>query len=162
MGVKSVLTIAVITVSDRAFKGEYADKSGPTIINLLKQSGLECEVQSELVPDHREKLFRALARNLDKDYIFTTGGTGISPGDVTPDVTASICDRKLPGISEYLRSMSLKETPYAVFSRAYCGIKGNTIIVNFPGSVKAVTLCTWLMIPLLEHGKAMLKGKGHE
>lgn len=156
-----MLTIAVITVSDRAYKGEYADKSGPTIVNLLKQSGIECEVNSELVSDDRDKLFSALARNLDKDYIFTTGGTGISLRDITPEVTASICDRELPGISDYLRAQSRKETHYAVFSRAYCGIKGKTIIVNFPGSVKAVTLCTWLMIPLLEHGKAMLKGEGH-
>lgn len=157
-----MLKIAVITVSDRAFKGEYADKSGATIINLLKKSDIECEVYGELIPDDKEKLFGALAHNLDKDYIFTTGGTGISPRDITPDVTASLCDRELPGISNFLRTESRKETPFAVFSRAYCGIKGKTIIVNFPGSVKAVTLCTWLMIPLLVHGNVMLKGIGHE
>jgi len=151
----------VITVSDRAFKGEYADKSGPVIRELLEKSGLACEVFYTLIPDDKKQLSRAFDENRDKDYIFTTGGTGISSRDVTPDATAAFCERELPGVSDYLRAESLKETPFAVFSRAYCGIRGKTIIVNFPGSVKAVTLCTRLMIPILEHGKKMLAGEGH-
>ncbi|MBN2442804.1 MAG: MogA/MoaB family molybdenum cofactor biosynthesis protein [Spirochaetales bacterium] len=157
-----MLTIAVITISDRGFKGEYPDKSGPAIISLLKNAKVECDVTGELISDDKELIKKTLAKHLNKDYIFTTGGTGISSRDVTPEVTSSMCERELPGVSDYLRTESLKETPFAVFSRAFCGIKGNTIIVNFPGSVKAVTLCTRLMIPLLEHGKAMLSGKGHE
>jgi molybdopterin adenylyltransferase len=156
-----MLRIAVITISDRASKGEYEDLSGPVIADLLKGSGLDCRIQLDIVPDNKDDIKKILSLYLDRDYIFTTGGTGISPRDVTPEATGEICDRELPGVSEFLRAESLKETPFAVFSRAYCGIKGNTIIVNFPGSVKAVTLCTQLMIPLLKHGKKMLMGKGH-
>ena len=156
-----MLSIAVITVSDRASSGEYADKSGPSITALLEKSGHDCTVTYELVPDNKEKIYQAFSRNLDKDYILTTGGTGISPRDVTPDVTASFCERECPGISNYLRNESIKETIFAVFSRLYCGIKGKTMIINFPGSVKAARFCTQLVIPLLEHGKRMLSGEGH-
>jgi molybdopterin adenylyltransferase len=156
-----MLAIAVITVSDRAYKREYDDRSGPEIIRILEQSGIPCRVTRDLVPDDKDKLLTCLKQNLDKDYILTTGGTGISPSDITPEITASLCDRELPGISDYIRRESLKETPYAVFSRGYSGIKGRTIIINFPGSVKAATFCTRLVIPVLEHGKKMLQGEGH-
>jgi len=156
-----VLRIAVITISDRAARGDYTDMSGPAIIDLLDKSRLDCTTCHELVPDDKDKIYQALSENLDNDYILTTGGTGISQRDVTPDVTASVCDRECTGISNYLRNESLKETPFAVFSRLFCGIKGKTIIINFPGSVKAAQFCTRLVIPLLEHGYKMLQGKGH-
>lgn len=156
-----MLEIAVITVSDRASRGEYEDLSGSKIIELIKQSGLETNISSCVVPDEKDEIKRALLANVGKDYIITTGGTGISPRDITPEVTEEICEKSIPGISEMLRAESLKETKFAVFSRGYCGIHKNTIIINFPGSVKAVTLCTNLMIPLLEHGIKMLHGGKH-
>ncbi len=156
-----MLEIAVITVSDRASRGEYEDLSGSKIIELIKQSGLETNISPCVVPDEKDEIKRALLENVGKDYIITTGGTGISPRDITPDVTEEICEKSIPGISEMLRAESLKETKFAVFSRGYCGILKNTIIVNFPGSVKAVTLCTNLMIPLLEHGIKMMYGGKH-
>jgi molybdenum cofactor synthesis domain-containing protein len=111
--------------------------------------------------DNKEQIKEMIEKKMGVDYIITTGGTGISPRDVTPEVTSSICTRELPGISEMLRIGSYKETKNAVFSRAFSGVKDNTIIINFPGSVKAVLLCTKLMIPVLEHGIKMLYGGKH-
>jgi len=156
-----MLEIAVITISDRASRGEYEDLSGPKIVEFIKAGPVEANVTVSIVPDEKEEIRAALLENIGKDYIFTTGGTGISPRDVTPEVTEEICEKALPGISEMLRAESYNETPFAVFSRGYAGMKGNTIIVNFPGSVKAVTLCTKLLLPLLEHGKKMLAGGKH-
>jgi molybdenum cofactor synthesis domain-containing protein len=156
-----MLEVAVITVSDRAFKGEYDDLSGPEIKNILQRSELNIDVVLTVVPDDKEAIREAIIGNLGKDYIFTNGGTGISPRDITPEVTEEICEKELPGISEYLRGESLKETKNAVLSRGYSGVKGKTIIVNFPGSVKAVSLCIRLLIPVLEHGIKMIKGEKH-
>ncbi len=156
-----MLEIAVITISDRAFLGDYQDLSGPSIVELINESHLEADVTLTIVPDDKVQIKKAIQHNIGKDYIFTNGGTGISPRDVTPEVTRTICDKELPGISEMLRRESYRETSFAVFSRSYAGIKNDTIIINFPGSVKAVTLCTKLMLPLLEHGKEMLLGGKH-
>jgi molybdenum cofactor synthesis domain-containing protein len=157
-----MLEIAVITVSDRAFKGEYQDLSGPTIVEMINESPINANVSLTIVPDDKAQIKTAIMHNLGKDYILTTGGTGISPKDLTPEVTKEICDKELPGISEMLRRESYKETPFAVFSRGYSGIRGRCIIINFPGSVKAVTLCTNLMLPLIEHGTLMLQGGKHQ
>lgn len=156
-----MLKVAVITVSDRAFMGEYQDLSGPKIKQIILESELEAEVSLSVVPDNKMDIQRAVEDNLDKDYIFTSGGTGISPRDITPEVTKDVCDRELPGISELLRRESYRETKYAVLSRGVSGVRGETIIVNFPGSVKAVTLCTRLLLPIMEHGKEMILGGKH-
>lgn len=156
-----MLEIAVITVSDRAFSGEYEDLSGPKIDEILKNSDLKTRVSITVVPDEKKAIKKAIMEKIGADYIFTTGGTGISSRDITPDVTREICDFELPGISELLRRESYKETRFAVFSRGFCGVKGKTIIVNFPGSVKAVALCTRLLLPVLEHGIHMLEGGKH-
>lgn len=156
-----MLKISVITISDRAFRGEYEDRSGPKIIKLLKDGSVKAEISHTIVPDDKIMLKKELEGNLGKDYIITTGGTGISPRDITPGITKDVCDFELPGISEMLRSESLKETRNAVFSRGYSGVKNKTIIINFPGSEKAVTLCTKLVIPLLEHGLKMIRGEKH-
>ncbi len=156
-----MLEIAVITVSDRAYKKEYKDLSGPQIKQMIEESGIEAEVSLSVVPDERKAIKEALMANSDKDYILTTGGTGISPRDITPDVTREVCDKEVPGIGEFLRQESLRETPYAVFSRGFSGLKDKTIIINFPGSVKAVALCTRLLLPVLEHGKKMILGGKH-
>jgi molybdenum cofactor synthesis domain-containing protein len=156
-----VLKIAVITASDRAYRGEYPDLSGPKIKEIIDQSGVEAEVSLSVVPDEKGLLKKEMEWHLDKDYILTTGGTGISQRDITPEVTRSVCDMELPGIAEMLRAESYKETPFAVFSRGTAGILKKTIIINFPGSVKAVTLCTELILPVLEHGIQMLHGGKH-
>ncbi len=156
-----MLKVAVITISDRAFRGEYADLSGPAVRDALTESLPETEIVMEIVPDEKEKIARAIENHLDCDYILTTGGTGISPRDVTAEATRKICDRELPGISEWLRRESQAETPFAVFSRGHSGMRGKTIIVNFPGSVKGARFCARLMSTVLEHGAEMIRGAGH-
>jgi molybdenum cofactor synthesis domain-containing protein len=156
-----MLEVAVITVSDRAFRGEYHDISGPTIVDIITESAIPANVSLTIVPDDKAQIRTTLLQNIGKDYIITTGGTGISSRDITPEVTREICDKAVPGIAEMLRFESYKQTRNAVFSRGFCGIRDNTIIINFPGSVEAVTLCTKLILPLLEHGKKMLHGGKH-
>jgi molybdenum cofactor synthesis domain-containing protein len=156
-----MLEIAVITVSDRAFRGEYEDLSGPKIREIIEKSDIDARVSLTVVPDEREAIQKAIEEKIGIDYIMTTGGTGISSRDITPDLTRELCDLELPGISELLRRESYKETPFAVFSRGFSGLKGKTIVVNFPGSVKAVTLCTRLLLPVLEHGIQMIEGGKH-
>ncbi len=156
-----MLIISIITLSDRAFNGIYEDLSGPKIKEIILENKIDCKISNIIIPDEVEDLKKELQKSLDSDYIITTGGTGISPRDITPEVTRSFCDFELPGISEMLRYESLKETQHAVFSRGFSGVRGKTIIINFPGSVKAVTLCTKLIVPILEHGKKMIEGKGH-
>ncbi len=156
-----MLEIAVITISDRAFRGEYQDMSGPAIVEIISESDTEANVTLTIVPDDEIQIEKALRDHLGKDFIFTSGGTGISPKDLTPDITRTICEKELPGVAEMLRRESYKETKFAVLSRGYAGMRGNTIIVNFPGSVKAAHLCANLMLPLLEHAVKMLKGGKH-
>lgn len=156
-----MLAIAVITISDRAHRGEYEDLSGPRIKEIIEQSELKAEVTMYVVPDEADSIAEVIRKNLHKDFILTTGGTGISTRDITPEITAGLCDRELPGIAEMLRYESYKETVNAVLSRGYSGMKGKTIIVNFPGSVKAVTLCTKRLIPVMEHAIRMVQGKKH-
>lgn len=156
-----MLKVAVITVSDRAYSGEYEDLSGPKIEQLILESGMAETVEVTVVPDDKEAVRKTLLNNLDKDFIFTTGGTGISPKDIAPDVTEELCERDLPGISEFLRRESYRETKYAVLSRGYCGIRGTTIIVNFPGSPKAAAFCTRLILPIIEHARKMVHGGKH-
>lgn len=157
-----MIRVAVITVSDRASRGEYRDRSGPLIEQMLKDAGFNgLVVRRQVVPDEAAQLRDAFKDHLDKDFIITTGGTGLSPRDITPEVTRSFCDRPVPGIGEMLRRESCRETPYAVLSRGYAGMKGNTLIINLPGSVKGVRFCTRLLIPLLSHARIMAEGKGH-
>ncbi len=155
------MKIAVVTISDRAAKGEYEDLSGPEIERIILEYMPGATVNREIVPDEPDRIEAAFAAQADADFIVTTGGTGIGPRDITPEVTVGYCDRLLPGIAELLRSESYKETPQAMLSRGAAGVKDNTVIVNFPGSVKAVRLCTTLLVPVMEHAVEMLRGEGH-
>lgn len=156
-----MLAVTVITISDRAFRGEYQDLSGPKIKNIIESSGYEVSVSLKIAPDEKEAIRKALCESIEQDYIITTGGTGLSPKDITPEVTEEFCEKEIPGISELLRRESYRETRNAVLSRGFCGLKGRTIIVNFPGSVKAVSLCTQLILPIMAHGKKMISGGKH-
>jgi molybdenum cofactor synthesis domain-containing protein len=157
-----MLKVAVITISDRASRGEYADLSGPRIKEILELELPEADITLAVVPDEAVAISEAIKKNLNHDYILTCGGTGLSPRDITPETCARLCDRDIPGISEWLRRESEKETPHAVFSRAYSGMKGKTIIVNFPGSLRGAELCTKLMAGIMMHGRDMAHGGGHE
>lgn len=155
------MKFAVITVSDRASSGVYEDKSGPAIVAALRGRFPDAEIEREVVPDGVESVVASFARHGGADWILTTGGTGPAPRDQTPEATARWCDRMLPGVAEYLRSQSLEQTPYAVFSRGIAGMRGSQFVVNFPGSVEAAEFCVGLLLPLLEHGVAMARGEGH-
>jgi molybdopterin adenylyltransferase len=155
------VTVSVITISDRASRGEYPDRSGPEIVSILREAFPEVRITTEVVPDEATAIVAAFQRYRQADFILTTGGTGVSERDVTPEATRGYCQRELPGIAEVLRAESYKETPTAVLSRGAAGIKGKTIIVNFPGSLKAVRLCTRVLIPVMEHALSMLHGEGH-
>lgn len=172
------MRVAVVTVSDRASRGEYEDRSGPALEAALREAyasaqaaaadgrghgipSTELELSRAIVPDEREAILAALLPFEAYDWIFTTGGTGPAPRDVTPEATLAFVDRQLPGLAEYLRLESLKETTHAVFSRGVAGMRGNCYVVNAPGSVKAAALCGRIFGPLLAHGRAMARGEGH-
>ena len=155
------MKVAVITISDRASRGDYADASGPEIEKDVRSRFADAEVTRRVVPDEQPRILAALEDCAGADFILTTGGTGISPRDVTPEATRRFLDRELPGIAECLRARSLAETPAAMLSRGVAGLKGGTIVVNFPGSVSAVRLCMTVIGPIMEHALRMVRGEGH-
>ena len=155
-------TARVITVSDRSSRGERADVSGPVVRELLRAAGYAAEEQIVLVPDEREQIEKALldAAEADIALIVTTGGTGFSPRDVTPEATIAVCERLTPGIPEAMRYASLQITPRAILSRAAAGIRGRSLIVNLPGSPKAARENLEAVLGALDHGLLMLRGEG--
>lgn len=155
------MKILVLTVSDRASKGIYEDRSGPAIEKILHDRFPDISVSRKTVPDEKTEIISAFEAGLANDFIITTGGTGLSPRDITPEATAGFCDRTIPGIAEYIRAESIKETPNAVLSRGTAGMKGNTVIINLPGSVRAVEFCINLLVPILPHALKMARGEGH-
>lgn len=155
------MKILVLTVSDRASRGEYEDQSGPAVESVLAEHFPDAHVQRLIVSDDKTDIENGLRAGLNFDFVLSTGGTGISERDRTPEVTQSFCDRLVPGIAETLRAESYKETPHAMLSRAVAGMKGNTLIVNMPGSVKGAAFCTRLLVPILKHAPNMARGKGH-
>ena len=155
-----MFTAAVVTVSDRGSRGERADGSGPRIEALLKERGYDV-VHREIVPDEAGEIERALVRLADERdvaLVLTTGGTGFSPRDVTPEATERACTRMVPGIPEAMRAASLKVTPRGMLSRGAAGIRGGTLIVNLPGSPRAAIENLESVLPALEHGLEMLRG----
>ena len=155
------MTVAVITISDRAARGEYEDLSGPEIENEVRTRYPSAAVTRSVVPDEPEAILEALKANAEADFILTTGGTGLSPRDVTPEVTARFCEKEVPGIAEVIRAQSYQETPAAMLSRGTAGLRGNTVVVNFPGSPKAVRLCMKILGPVMEHAMRMIRAEGH-
>lgn len=152
---------AVITVSDKGYSGEREDTGGPLVCELLREAGYEIAYTS-IVPDERELIERELIHtsdDLDIALTVTTGGTGFSPRDVTPEATIAVCHRLTPGIPEAMRYESLKVTNRAMLTRAQAGIRGKTLIINLPGSPKAIKENIKPILPALEHGLEMLRGK---
>ena len=150
----------IITVSDKGFAGERADTGGPLAAELLRAAGYEV-AYTAIVPDERDQISRALlyaSEELDLALVVTTGGTGFSPRDVTPEATIAICERLAPGIPEAMRQASMRVTPRGMLSRAQAGIHGSTLIVNLPGSPQAVRENLEAVLPSLEHGLEMLRG----
>ena len=155
---------AVITLSDKGFKGEREDVSGPTLVKALKEKGYEV-VEQILLPDNKALLKKELIRLSDErqlDLILTTGGTGFSSRDVTPEATLEVMDRNAPGISEAIRAESLKITPHAMLSRGVSVIRKKTLIINLPGSPKACSESLQVFINALPHALKNLRGEVSE
>ena len=164
----TAITIGILTASDKGSRGERLDESGALIRELVKSIAGEVR-RYEMVPDEREVLAERLMTWADLDHldlIFTTGGTGFSPRDVTPEATLQVCDRLVPGLPEAMRAEGLKKTPHAMLSRAVAGIRGRTLIVNLPGSVKGVRESLEAILPALPHAIEILRGEtsacGHQ
>jgi molybdopterin adenylyltransferase len=155
------MRVAVITISDRASRGEYEDLSGPEIEKEVFARYPSAEVTRSVVPDEPDAILAALRAGMGVDFILTTGGTGLSPRDVTPETTMRFCEKEIPGIAETLRAHSSAETPAAMLSRGYAGMRGSTVVVNFPGSLKAVRLCMKVLGPVMEHAIRMMRAEGH-
>jgi len=154
------ISVGILTVSDRCSRGEAEDASGPVIREwALSQLGAEVKEQA-VVPDERELIKAQLVAWSEQglDLVLTTGGTGFAPRDVTPEATRDVIEREAPGLAEAMRWEGLKKTPHAMLSRAVAGIRGNTLIVNLPGSPRAVREGLEAVLPAIPHGIEILSG----
>ncbi len=154
-------TAIVITLSDKVSAGEREDRSGPILVNALTDMGINV-VEHRVLPDEKDTLSTSLAERADSgdvDLIITTGGTGLAPRDVTPEATRAILDRELPGVAEMLRAEGYKNTPFAVLSRGLAGSRKQCVIINLPGSPKAVAEGMEALEPILLHAIQMTRGE---
>lgn len=153
--------VGILTVSDRAAKGEYSDESGPFMADILsRRMGWQVSMEGIVSDDLNEITDKLLAWcDNGANLVLTTGGTGFSPRDVTPEATLQVIDRQAPGIAEALRLESLKLTQHAMLSRAVAGIRHQTLIVNLPGSPKAVKEGLDVLMPILPHALALILGE---
>jgi molybdenum cofactor synthesis domain-containing protein len=157
-----VIRAAVLTVSDRSFRGERPDASGPAVAEMLRSLPAEI-TQQVVVPDEIPLIRRALLHFSDAqgyDLIVTTGGTGVDPRDVTPEATGGILDREVPGMAEAMRADSQARVPTAMLSRAVVGIRGKTLIVNLPGSPGGARENLAVLLPVLPHAIGKIRGEG--
>ncbi|MCF2664913.1 MogA/MoaB family molybdenum cofactor biosynthesis protein [Oscillibacter valericigenes] len=152
---------AVLTVSDRSFRGERPDAGGPLVVDMLKNTGYEVTVTA-IVPDEQAQIEEKLCQIADSgevQLLVTTGGTGFAPRDVTPEATLAVCDRLTPGIPEAMRYASMQVTSRAMLSRAQAGIRKGTLIINLPGSPKAAKENLEAVLSAIGHGLEMLSGR---
>lgn len=159
-----MITVGILTMSDKGSRGEREDLSGKEIERMIKD--LPAEVRAyEVIPDEADIIKAKIKEFVDKkklDLILTTGGTGVSPRDVTPEATREVIEKELPGMAEAMRAESLKKTPNAMISRAVCGIRKQSLIINLPGSPKAVRENLAVLLPALSHAIEKIKGSQEE
>ena len=152
---------AVLTISDKGSRGERKDLSGPVIKEMMENIGAEI-VYEEIIADEKEEIKEAIIKIADQkqaDLILTTGGTGFAERDITPEATLEVLEKEVPGIPEKIRADTISITPQAALSRARAGIRKGTLIINFPGSPKAVRECLQSVIDIIPHGVKILKGE---
>jgi molybdopterin adenylyltransferase len=155
-----LITAGVITLSDKGSRGERVDLSGPEVTRMLKGIGIETTCY-EVIPDEADVIEKKLIEFVDDrklDLVITTGGTGVSPRDVTPEATLRIIDREIPGMAEAMRRESMLKTPHAMISRALAGIRKTTLIINLPGSPKGARENLAVILPALKHAIEKIKG----
>jgi len=155
-----LIRAAVITVSDKGARGEREDLSGPEVVRLLQARDIAV-VCTLVVPDEQDQIEAALVDCADRmklELIVTTGGTGVTPRDITPDATRAVLDREIPGMGEAMRQASMAVTPHAMISRALAGIRGQTLIVNLPGSPKGARENLLAVMPAIPHAVDKIKG----
>ena len=154
--------VGILTISTRGAAGQRDDTSGAAISELVTGAPLGATIEArKIVPDDRASIEAALrhwADDLHLNLILTTGGTGLSPTDVTPEATLALVERLVPGLAEAMRAESLRQTPYAMLSRAVAGTRGQTLILNLPGSERGVRECLGVVLPVLPHAIALLTG----
>jgi len=159
-----IFKVGILTVSDKGWRGERQDRSGEVIREILSQIGAHI-ANYDIVPDEKNLIAEKLIKWADEDkvdVIITTGGTGLSPRDVTPEATLAVVDKVAPGFAEVMRAESLKKTPHAMLSRAVSGTRGGCLIINLPGSPKAARECLESILPALPHAVETLRGQGGE
>jgi len=159
-----MFTVGILTISDKGSRGERQDKSGEAIREIF--SSMDVRIANyDIVPDEKELVVEKLVNWADRgklDVVITTGGTGLTPRDVTPEATLAVVDRIVPGFAEAMRAESFKKTPHAMLSRAVVGTRGQCLIINLPGSPKAVRECLAVILPALPHAVETLKGQSGE
>ena len=159
-----MFNVGILTISDKGSRGERQDESGKAIRECLACLNVQVK-KYDIVPDEREIISSRLKEWADEaglDLILTTGGTGLSPRDVTPEATLAVLDRLAPGFTEAMRREGFKQTPLAILSRAVAGVRKKTLIINLPGSPKAVRECLEVIIPALPHAVEVLRGEATE
>ena len=151
-------TAKVITVSDKGYRGERVDESGPLVKELLSEAGYDV-LDVTIIPDEKDMIIDELIKASDDDIalIVTTGGTGFAPRDITPEATTEVCERMVPGIPEAMRAASMAITNRAMLSRGVAGIRKRSLIINLPGSKKAASENLLSVLPSLEHGLSILR-----
>lgn len=155
-----MFSAGIITVSDKGSQGKRQDLSGPAIAEMLAEAGIEIK-QTLIIPDEVEQIQKTIIQFADVeklDVILTTGGTGVSPRDLTPDATLKVIDKEVPGMAEAMRLASMKITPHAMISRAVAGIRGRCLIINLPGSPKGAKENLTAVLPALQHAIEKIKG----
>lgn len=159
-----MFTVGILTVSDKGSRGERVDESGQAIREILTGAGAKI-VRYKIVPDEKDAISGTLIEWADRmgiDLILTTGGTGLAPRDVTPEATLAVLEKLAPGFSEAMRAESMKKTPRGMLSRGVSGVIKRTLVINLPGSPRAVRECLEAILPALPHALEMLSGKGSE